>query len=87
MPRDEIKFDDFDFKLKISKEYFGAESSDIQVVGSTKLLSGEEVKFKAPVSLVKLRYELGEKFNHELKFLASNFFEKEWIFDLEPSLI
>jgi hypothetical protein len=40
LPRDEIKFDDFDFKLKVSKEYFGAESSDIQVVGSAKLLSG-----------------------------------------------
>jgi hypothetical protein len=50
-------------------------------------LAEEEVKFKAPVSVVKLRYELGEKFNHELKFLASNFFEKEWIFDLESSLI
>ena len=58
MPRDEIKFNDFNFKLKISKEYFGAESSDIQVVGSAKLLSEEEVKLKAPVSLVKLRYEL-----------------------------
>ena len=26
LPKDEINFDDFDFNLKISKEYFGAES-------------------------------------------------------------
>lgn len=57
------------------------------MLGSAKLLTGKEVKFKAPVNLVKLRYELGEKFNHELKFKAQNFFEKEWIFDLNANSI
>jgi hypothetical protein len=70
LPKDGIDFDDFDFNLKISKEYFGAESSDVQVTGSAKLLTGEDISFKAPVKLVKLRYELGEKYNHELKFKA-----------------
>jgi hypothetical protein len=37
--------------------------------------------------LVKLRYELGEKYNHELKFKALNFFEKEWIFDLSAETV
>lgn len=37
--------------------------------------------------MVKLRYELGEKYNHELKFKAMNFFEKEWIFDLPADSI
>jgi hypothetical protein len=29
LPKDGLNIDEFDFKLKISKEYFGAESSDV----------------------------------------------------------
>lgn len=61
LPKDDIKVEDFDFDLIFTKEKFGIESFDLEVVGNVQLQTGENVKFKAPINLIRLLYEFREK--------------------------
>lgn len=72
--------DDFDFDTSFTKENLGVESTKVKVSGTAVTKDGAEIKFTAPVPLVKLQYELGTKYNEQFKFDALSFNEKEWIF-------
>lgn len=85
-PAEGINFDDFDFDLKISKEYFGAESTQVVCEGEATKKNGDKVKFNVPVKLVKIQYELQKKFNHEYNFEANQFVELEWAFDFAETV-
>lgn len=80
-PVDGLKQEDFDFDVKISKEYFGAESTQVTCEGEVTKKNGDKVTFTIPISMVKIQYELQKKFNHEFNFEANQFVEKEWKFD------
>ena len=75
-----VDHDDFDFNVSIDKEYLGAESDKVTVVGTVTLKDGTEVPFTAPVPLVKLQYALGTKFNKDYEIDQWNFDQKEWTF-------
>jgi hypothetical protein len=65
--KDGIKHDDFDFELHVEKEYFGAESTELQYEGSGSA-GGKDFTFKGPVDLFRLKYALKDKFNDKLGF-------------------
>lgn len=43
--------------------------------------------FSGPVSLFKLQYELGEKWNKEMNYMAKTFSEKAWNFNVSPDTL
>lgn len=77
-----VPVEDFDFDVKISKEYFGAETDKVACEGVATLNDGTDVKFSAPINMIKVQYELTKKFNNEYNFEANHFAEKEWTFDM-----
>ena len=60
--RDGVSHDDFDFDLHVEKDYFGAESSELQYEG-TGTADGKEFTFKGPIDMLKLKYALKDEFN------------------------
>ena len=85
-PVDGLAQDDFDFDVKISKEYFGAESTQVVCDGEATKKNGDKVKFTVPLNMVKIQYELQKKFNHEYNFEANQFVEKEWAVDFAETV-
>ena len=65
--KDGIVYDDFDFELHVEKDYFGAESSELQYSG-TGSVEGKEFTFKGPIEMFKLRYALKDEYNAKLGF-------------------
>jgi len=80
-PVDGIENHEFDFDLKMSKEYLGGESNKLQVVGSG-VYNGQNFDWQVPVKLLKLQYALGEKYNTDMKYNSLLFQQKEWVFDV-----
>jgi len=80
VPKDDIQFDDFDFDLIMTKEDFGAASDKLQVKGSGKF-KGEAFDFTLPINNLKVKYSLGEKYNHDMKFNSLVWEEQD--FDLD----
>ena len=79
-PVDTIPFDDFDFDLHIEKEYMGAESDKLVYHGAGK--KGESAfTFSGPIPLLKLQYDLGNKFNTEMNYDSLVWQEKEFVFN------
>ena len=65
---------DFDFDLKLSKEYFGVESDKLMVIGHVKLKStGEYINYTAPVPFAKWHYELVPRYSEKYEFEVLNF--------------
>ena len=60
--RDGISHDDFDFDLHVQKDYFGAQSSELQYEG-TGTAAGKEFTFKGPIDMLRLKYALKDEFN------------------------
>ena len=79
--KDGIKHDDLDFELHLEKEFFGAQSKELQYEGSGQA-DGEDFTFKGPVDLMKLQYSLTDQLNEELNFDQLRFEEKEFAFDI-----
>ena len=84
--QDGIKHDDFDLDLHMDKDYFGAETSQLQYKGSGSLF-GKEFTFSGPVELMKLKYALKDKHNPQLGFDQLTFDESEFVFQLDNSKI
>ena len=80
----EINFDDFDFDMHLEKEYMGAESAKLVYQGAGKY-NGADLTFSGPVEMLKLQYEMGKKWNTEMKYNANNFELKEYKFDVSTS--
>lgn len=74
VPAGGVSQDDFDFDLKVTKEYLGAETDKLEVSGSGKY-DGVEFTFTAPVSLMKLKYTMGDTFHTEMKINTNVFKE------------
>lgn len=84
VPAKEINFDDFDFDMHLEKEYMGAESAKLVYQGAGKY-NGADFTFSGPVEMLKLQYEMGKKWNAEMKYNANNFELKEYKFDVSTS--
>jgi hypothetical protein len=84
VPAKGIDVADFDFDLHVEADYLGAETDKLTYEGSGKF-NGEEFKFSGPVSLFKLQYKLGEKFNTDMNYMAKAFSEEAWNFDVSPA--
>lgn len=76
--------DDFDFDLHVEPDYLGAETDKLKFEGKGKY-NGAEFSFSGPVSLLKLQYKLGEKWNKEMNYMAKAFEEAAWNFDVSPA--
>lgn len=79
-PPSGTKLNDFDFDLFLTKDYYGFESSKVEVKGVATLKDGTLVPFSAPVALIKIQYVLSSKYNKLYKFNALKFIQKEWKF-------
>ena len=84
VPSKDIKFEDFDFDLHLEADYMGAESSKLVYEGAGKY-NGADFTFSGPVSMLKLQYGLGKKWNAEMKYDANIFELKEYKFDVSQS--
>ena len=67
VPKEGIKQEDFDFDLHIESEYLGAESDKLTFEGKGTY-DGTAFTFSGPISLFKLQYALGDKWNAEMNF-------------------
>ena len=79
--RDGLDKDDFDFELHLEKDYLGMESTDLMIEGNGVHTDGA-FTFKAPVSLARVRFALGNKEHSELGFDQLVYEEKEFTFDI-----
>lgn len=84
LPNKDIAFADFDFDLHIQKDYMGAETNKLVFEGKGKY-DGADFTFSGPISLLKLQYGLGKKFNAEMNYMANVFELKEYKFDVSAS--
>ena len=67
VPKDGTKPEDFDFDLHIESDFLGAKSNKLAFEGKGTY-DGSSFTFSGPISLFKLQYALGEKWNSELNF-------------------
>lgn len=84
LPAKDIKFADFDFDLKLQKDYMGAESAKLVYEGKGQY-NGADFTFSGPIKMLKLQYGLGKKYNSEMKYEANIFELKEYKFDVSTS--
>jgi hypothetical protein len=63
---------DFDLDLSIALDNFGASSNNIAFSGKASL-EGNEFNFSGPIANVNMKYALGEKYNHDHKYMAKVF--------------
>jgi len=93
VPQNGINAADFDFDLHVQADYLGVETDKLAFEGKGKY-KGAEFTFSGPLSLLRLRYGLGEErnekkhFDFELNYspVISKVFEQEaWNFDASPA--
>jgi hypothetical protein len=86
VPKEGTAVEDFDFDLHVDSEYLGAESDKLAYEGKGTY-DGAAFTFSGPVSLFKLQYALGDKWNVEMNFNSKVFSEKAWNFDVSPTTL
>ena len=72
VPKEGVPAESFDFDLHVESDYLGAETKDLTFEGKGSY-GGSEFTFSGPVSLFKLQYALGEKWNVEMDFSSKVF--------------
>lgn len=55
--------EDFDLKLVMDSKEISAETGEVTVKGSANVVGGEAVEFEGTIKNIKLKYEMGTKFN------------------------
>lgn len=84
VPAKGIDAANFDFDLHVEADYLGAETDKLAFEGKGKY-NGADFTFNGPVSLLKLQYKLGEKWNEEMNYMAKAFQHEAWNFDVNPA--
>jgi hypothetical protein len=79
-PKDGVNFDDLDFELHLQKDFFGAQSSELQYQGTGEV-AGAKFSFSGPVDMFRLKYTMSRKFSEQLNFEQNLFEEQEFLLD------